>query len=108
MRVYMAYSREGGASGVAILVFAHTVQEAKSLAWGVFSDFGITEEYIDVAARWLKGKDFLFKQANQDYLNDDIAHIIDDPVSCKNCGFWGYELDDGGYCADCQSEIKES
>lgn len=104
MKPYMAYSREGGSGEGAVLVFAHTVKEAKIEAWGIVSD-NFTDEYTDMAVTWLKDRDFLFEQADPTKLTEDIPHIIESPILCKSCNFWGYKLNEQGYCEDCQGDL---
>ncbi len=103
MKPYMAYSREVGSCEGAVLVFAHTVKEAKIEAWGIVSDY-CTDEYTDMAVTWLKDRGFLLSQADPVKLAKGIPHIIESPILCKSCNLWGYKLNEQGYCEDCQSE----
>ncbi len=103
MKPYMAYSREGGSCEGAILVFAHTVKEAKREAWGTVGEF-FTDEYTDMAVNLLRDRDFLLEQADPIKLAQGIPHIIDSPITCEACNLWGYKLNELGYCEDCQSE----
>ena len=106
MRAYMIYSRFAGSEEGAALVFANSAKEAKKVGWqGIGCD--LTDEYIDLGVRWLKGDNYLFEQANQKKLAAGIAHVINSPKSCAMCEMWGVSpLDEKGLCEDCQ-ELEE-
>jgi hypothetical protein len=107
LRPYMVYSRGGGSEEGAMLVFAHTVKEAKKTAWNSNTFIhDITDgEYIDMAVEFIKDSEYLFKEANQELLKSNTPHIIETPHCCKSCEKWGYELNEDGYCESCLDEI---
>ena len=102
MKAYMGYEKDASAEG-AVLIFANTAKEAKFVGYPYINDFFETE-WIDMRVNWLKDKDFLFTQADAEKLKRNIAHVIDNPESCKGCMMWGYILNEDGYCPDCASE----
>ena len=106
LKPYMGYGRIGGSCEGAILIFAHNIKEAKRLGWRVISEW-ITDEYTDMAVKLLKNGGILFEQApewSKEKLRAGLPHIVDDPLSCKECGLWGDELNEDGYCKDCAPE----
>lgn len=105
MRAYMAYCRLCGSQEGAALVFAHSVKEAKRIAWPVIHSWGLTDEYIDLAVRWLNGDDYLFEDADQEKLANGVAHVIESPTACRHCERWGRELNHDGVCEQCFDEI---
>jgi len=105
MKAYMGYSRELGVHEGAVLIFAHSVKEAKRVGWGVMSGM-IADEYTDMAVRLIKD-DYMFRQTYQwskNKLEHDEPHVVDSPPSCKGCELWGFDLNDDGYCSDCEVE----
>lgn len=106
LKAYMGYSEITGSREAAVLVFAHTVKEARKLAFDVLRGWGVTDEWIDVRASWLKTRNFLFEQANQELLKAETPHVIDDPICCKGCDLWGMELKDG-LCENCSEGKTE-
>jgi len=105
LKPYMAFSRDAGSQEGAVLVFAHNGKEAKPLAWRE-AKWEITDEYIDLGVRLIKNGGFLFKEADEAKLAADVAHVISDPTSCKDCELWGYPLNEEGYCEDCADDRK--
>ncbi len=103
MKPYMVYSREGGSCESASLAFAHTVREAKRIAWPVVSGT-IVEDYPDLAVTLLKDADFHFSQADKEKIKADIPHVIFAPVSCPRCNMWGYKILEDGICENCHEE----
>jgi hypothetical protein len=89
----------------ACLVFAHKVQEAKSVGWPIVSCWGC-DSYIEVRATFLKDSSWLYDEANQDKLKAGVSHAIESPIACKGCEKWGYELNEKGYCECCEEEAK--
>jgi len=111
LKAYIGYSREGGSVEGAVLVFAHTVKEAKKIGWGTLAEL-FTDEYTDMAMDLIREKiDYLSEKNNQKWsiekIKQDIPHVVNDPVCCKSCETWGYNLDEEGYCEDCAEEAKE-
>lgn len=99
MRAYMAYDYGGKELG-AILVFANNLKEAKKLAYPALLDW-FDLDFLDMRTVWLKNSPYLFKEANQELLKNNIPHVIDSPTICKNCELWGNELDINGFCSEC-------
>ena len=101
MKIYMGYSRYCGSHEGAVLIFANSAKEAKRVSFSDLSALGIAEDYIDVAVRWIRTSPWLFDQANKDKLKTGIAHVIDNPETCKGCDMWGGEFNDNGTCSNC-------
>jgi hypothetical protein len=107
LKPYMGYSREGGSREGAVLIFAYNLKEAKRLCWPYISGI-FTDEFTDMAVRYLKDHKYLFNQMpkwSKEKLNVGISHVVDSPPCCKSCEIWGYDLNEQGYCPDCQDEI---
>lgn len=106
MNAYMGFSRSLGAHEGAVLIFAHTAREAKKVGWYAVCLF-FTMEFTDMAVRRLRDSDWLFLEANQDKLTNDIPHVIDNPHTCKCCELWGRaEILDNGLCEDCNADVE--
>ena len=107
MKSYMA-SADEPCEG-AILVFAHSVKEAKKTAWQSYSIIHeICDcEYINLRVSWMKDCDYMFEQADQEKLKNGEPHIIETPISCNGCEKWGLELDEKGYCESCAEEYED-
>ena len=105
MKAYMGYSRNAGSAFCAVLVFAHSTKEAKPLAWKSLRDFSAVEQYTDLAVKRIRHPSSVFREANLLKLSKGIAHVIENPASCKCCGQWGTELDKYGYCESCRDRI---
>lgn len=101
LKTYMGYSElpEDGA----VLIFAHNAREAKRIGYPVSCGWGDCD-YIDYRAKLLRNHVWLFKEADQEKLKTDIAHVNDNPATCKSCELWGSELDAEGVCLDCREE----
>lgn len=105
LNIYMGYSRYGGAEEGAILIFAHTVREARSIGWRILP---LDTEFIDFAALRLRNNDWLYEEANQDKLMAGIPHAIDDPNTCQACEHWGASpIGNDGFCEGCRYEREE-
>ncbi len=100
LKPYSAYSRCAGPCEGAVLVFAHTVQEARIIAWNTswLSDM-CDDEWIDLAASKLESNLWIMKQATS-----EEPHVIESPVTCEGCLMWGYDLDENGICESCREE----
>ena len=100
IKPYMVSSRTAGAAEGAILVFAHTVQEARKIGWktGWLKDF-CDGEWIDIKASILKPEPWIMKQAIS-----EESHSIEIPETCYDCLMWGFELDENGLCESCQED----
>lgn len=107
MNMYMGFSRLVGPEEGAVLIFAHTAREAKKVGWPALCYF-FTTEFTDAAIwRIPDSHDWLWNEANQDKLNNDIPHVIDEPHCCKRCEMWGHaEILENGFCEDCNAEIE--
>lgn len=108
LKPYMAYDNLAGSSEGAILVFAHNHREAKKIAWAAPSFLHeITDgEYINLRVGHQRKSEYLFKEANQEKLITNIPHIIECPTCCKGCEYWGFELNEQGYCETCAEDIE--
>ncbi len=109
LKPYMGYSRDGGSQEGAILIFAHNIREAKRLGYPAMCGI-IVDDYTDMVVKWLKNSNFLFEQAakwSKDKISIGVAHAVDNPLSCKGCERWGYELNDEGYCDTCADDMEE-
>jgi hypothetical protein len=97
----MIFSRGVGPQEGATLAIASSAKEAKRLAWkrsGLdFDDF--TD--LGILRLWDAGK--VLPLANQEKLKAGIPHIVDDPVSCQVCHYWGAGLTSEGLCGNCNS-----
>ena len=104
LKPYMGHG--GEPSDGAVLIFAHTVQEAKRVGWAKSSVLRDCSdgEYIYLRVTYLKDCDFLLKVANQEKLKADTPHVNENPTGCKSCELWGLELDKDGYCKDCAAD----
>jgi hypothetical protein len=56
------------------------------------------DSYIDI--RITRLPEHTLKLTNPKWLEKGISHVIDNPVSCVNCDFWGYGVVDG-LCGGC-------
>ena len=103
MRAYMAHSRAMGSWEGAILVFANNSKEAKKIAWksGLLQEI-CGSDYLDVQLRWLRNEPWVFQNKKS-----DDPHYVESPISCKQCGFWGLELNEDGICEGCAEENEE-
>jgi hypothetical protein len=110
LKIYMGYYGNHPEDG-ACLVFAKNVREARNLSFSILDSWFGVECYIDVKAVLLKNEDYLYKEADQEKLNNEIAHVVESPESCSSCELWGRsELVDGKceYCRDDEAyEVKE-
>jgi hypothetical protein len=111
LRPYMAYSRRlESHDGGAVLVFAHSVREAKKVVW---NQSGIIDEitgndFTDLAVRYLRNSEYLYEEADQAKLVAGIPHVVDDPTYCKNCELWGVgPLGENGICKDCEDGVRD-
>ena len=100
---YMVFSRILGSIEGAYLVFAHTGQEAKVLGW----DGELTDEYLDMGVRRLWNEDYIYREADQEKLNKNIPHVIDNPTPCKGCDQWGGDHNNEGWCQSCWEEQSD-
>lgn len=104
---YVIYSRSSSKLEGAALIFAHSVQEAKKIG---FRSIGVdfTDEYIDLAAERIWHSAWIYSNANQEKLDHDEPHVIDNPPSCAHCEMWGQSpIGDDGFCESCREELFE-
>ena len=107
LKTYMGYSRATGAEEGAILIFAHSVKEARKVGWNTLGST-LTDEYIDFAATLLRNTPWLRDEAYGLKLANDQAHVIDNPKSCKECETWGmYPIGEDGLCEECRDDQLE-
>jgi len=107
MKAYMGFSKEGGPSEGACLIFAHNAREALKLA-RPFLDSWFNLGFTDSKVKLIKDAEYFFKtEANPKKLAKDEAHIITSPRVCKQCETWGDELDNNGLCSECADEQEE-
>lgn len=106
MNPYMIYSKPRSEEG-AFLVFAHNWKEARKAGY-FHVMFLIGADYTDVAVRRLRNADWLFEEANKTKLENDEAHVIDNPKYCKDCNMWGQSrIGDDQLCDDCRYYREE-
>lgn len=102
MNTYMVFSGSLGSEQGAFLVFAHTAREARKVGWP-YASFTLTDEYIDLAARRLRNKPWLYNEGDQAKLSQGKPHVIEDPTSCSQCFYWGVSpIGDDKLCNDCR------
>lgn len=105
MKPYMIFSRDIGPQEGATLIIAHSVREARKLAWRQSGlDF---DDFTDMAVRLIRDTHNVLPLADQGKMRQGIPHIIDDPASCAVCGYWGAGLTTEGLCANCNSDPGE-
>lgn len=106
LKPYMGYSNMAGSAEGAILIFAHSIKEAKKIGWrGMPGD--ICDVFTDMRIEWLGESDHLFTQVPQwskSKLEKSEAHVVDNPPCCKGCNLWGYELNEQGLCETCAED----
>lgn len=107
MNIYMGYGPDGPEEG-AVLIFAITRREAKSIFWRDCQGM-MFEEYIDMRLNRIRNKSWLFAEANPALLLGSTPHCIDSPKTCKACERWGAEspIGEDGYCGECRTERRE-
>ena len=104
LKPYMGFSRSGGSEEGAVLIFAHTAKEAKSIAFEELKGWCDNQEWIDVVVNRLDGE-WLYADADQEMLKNNIPHVNNSPTGCKCCELWGLKLNAEEICKDCQQEL---
>lgn len=108
LKPYMAHGGEPQEG--AGLAFAHSLKEAKKVAWDAHSFLHdiLDGEYTNLRVVWLRHDHgyLLETEADKAKLANDEAHFIESPTTCKSCELWGYELDENGYCESCADDIE--
>lgn len=108
LNIYSLYSRYAGEQDGALLVFAHTVREARKVGWEN-GGTDLTDEYIDIAARRLRDLEYLRDEADLIKLHDDVPHLVWNIKSCKQCEMWGRgRINEDGLCQECQDENDDA
>jgi hypothetical protein len=102
---YMGFDRECGAPEGACLVFAHTAKEARVLAYGIVRGW-FDSQWIDTGVRRLRDMPWLFAEADQAKLAEDVAHGIECPATCPTCELWGLERTAEGRCIECGELVR--
>ena len=107
LNTYMGFSRANGPEEGAILIFAHSVREARLVGWRMFGS-DLTDEYTDFAAKRIRKSPWLKEEANGLKLANDEAHVIDNPNCCMECGLWGETpIGDDGLCEFCHDDYAD-
>jgi len=93
----------GDSEDCAILVFHYTAHKAKVLAWQESSilDELVYDGYFDVRVRRLEAFESTMAQ-----MESDKPHVIDSPVLCEDCEFWGENMNEG-VCDDCDDQRRD-
>lgn len=86
LNIYMV-SGEMSEDG-AFLVFAKNTREAKKTAWSDVHSL-LCDNYLEMRVKRLRGKDWLYKEAQSGLLLGDAPHVVDNPRGCECCGCWG-------------------
>ena len=107
LKMYMGFWRAVGSSEGACLIFANNYKEAKKIAFGVLGGWSTDTEWIDVGVNLIRKSDYLYKEANQELLKNNIPHSIESPEGCNKCERWGYEIDAEGICSSCRENELE-
>lgn len=102
MKAYMGFHGYFGPEEGALLIFAHSVKEAKKIGRPIIMDW-FDAEFIDARVRWLRDCPHLFdSDADQEKLLADIAHVVESPKTCKRCEQWGNPIGEDGICEECK------
>ena len=102
LNVYMGYSNYMGPEEGAFLIFARTAKEAKTVFWRGDA-YLVCDDYIDVAVKKLWNCDWLYEDANQEKLKNNIPHQAE-PKVCYECGMWGHSPIVNGMCEGCAND----
>jgi hypothetical protein len=107
MKAYMGWDGEIGSEEGALLIFVHSIKEAKKIGGPIIRGW-FDGEFIDTRIKWLKDKPHLFKDnADPAKLKADIAHVVESPRSCIRCELWGLPINEDGICEECESSEAE-
>lgn len=101
LNIYMGFNSKLSSNECAILIFAKTSKEARKIGWVVMKSLHKTP-WPDMAVRRLnKNLEYLYGDADQDKLIEDIPHVVVDMRVCPSCELFGEEYNDDhcGYCA---------
>lgn len=106
LQAYMLH--DGEPVDGAVLVFAHSFQEAKKIGYRTVRSWTDCE-YIDIKGHRIWNDSWLKEHAaDQKKLADGEPHVIDNPPCCKGCELWFEELEDSGYCDTCDADREEA
>lgn len=101
LKPYMCYDARIGAFEAACLVFAHTADEARTLAYTTLTDWGM-ESITDARAELMLDAPWILAEGDQQKLADGIPHIIECPTTCPRCEKWGGQILNVG-CSLCRN-----
>lgn len=104
LKPYMAFFRHAGPAGGAALVVAHSVKEARPLAWR--KSLMDIDEWTDLGVRLIRDPDILLL-ADPEKLAAGQPHVIDSPLHCQVCGLWGAGLTEDNLCCHCNEPPGE-
>jgi len=108
LKPYLVYSRSLGSSEGALLAFANTVQQARVVAWKSFDARDLTDDYLDLTAKLLRGRDWLYEEGDSELLANNTPHIVIFVKSCNQCDYWGHSpIGEDGLCNDCRRDNQE-
>ena len=106
LKPYIAYSLDPSFGSV--LVFARDSQEARAVSWRYMKGI-LSDNYFKWRVRLIPKKFWKYfyeKEAIPELLKESIPHVIDNPRTCKICGYWGIPLDDDGICINCKEKAE--
>jgi hypothetical protein len=100
LKAYIAYANDEPVDG-AILVMAHSWKEAKRLSYSwVMGELCVL--YTEVTVQWIKNpENSILRSVNKEKYKNNIPHLVNNPISCKECFMWGLELDEDELCCNC-------
>ncbi len=109
MKAYMAYSEYNSPIEGAILVFADDAKEAKKIAWAsnTFVRDICDGEYTDLRIKWLKQFHWFVPLGDREKIAAGISHVIESPLSCPGCNYWGVDIATDGECMDCGEYVGD-
>lgn len=101
MRAYSVYDREAGPMEGAVLVFAPTGRDARSMARQSMIDM-FDSDWGDIAYKWLP--EMTDELQRQNGVSPNALRVIESPVACERCEEWGRYLDDELICESCRED----
>ncbi len=106
LKPYLVYSRSLGSSEGALLAFANTVQQARVVAWKSFDARDLTDDYLDLTAKLLRGRDWLYEEGDSELLanNTPHKHIL---LYCNRAIMGHSPIGEDGLCNDCRRDNQE-
>ena len=100
LKTYIGYDKFEGARGGAVLIFAHSIKEAKKLAFPVLQEW-FDMDWIDMRVNRIYG-DWLQKEKLK-----NEPHTVKNPKVCEVCETWGTEPYDEHICKYCYEMLKD-